>query len=328
MQRTPMVIDTDGGTDDAVALWWALTDPRVELLGVVVTWGNVELPVAAANVCRILHAAGRPDIPVALGAHGPLGPSPLPERPRHVHGDDGLGGHADRWPVGDIEPMSEPVAERLARLAAARPGEMALVTIGPLSSLAGALQADPTLAGGFASLTVMGGAVGVPGNALPLGEANIAHDPEAAAVVLAATWPDPPLLVGLDVTLRAVLADDDLALADEGRTPAAEMLAAPLRFYAGFYAGSAQTAPGTTACHDLLAALAVVEPAVLTEVATLPLAVDTGRSAAWGATVADRRARPQTQTQLPGFHPCRVAVDVDAERFRAVFRKLCGDPAT
>lgn len=315
-----LVIDTDGGVDDAVALWWALSDPRVELAAVLVTWGNVPRDVAATNVCRILHAAGRPDLPVALGAAGPTGPTPFPAVGTYVHGDDGLGGHGRRWPAGDVRPVAEPARDLLARLTAERPGELDLVTIGPLSTLAEALAADAGLIERLRALTTMGGAVQHPGNALPQGESNVAHDPGAAATVVAAPWPRPPLLVGLDVTLRALLHADDLDLAARSGTVPGSFLADPLRSYAAACQRAGQVPEGTSPCHDLLAVLAAVEPEVVTAAPTLPLAVDTGGSAAWGATVADLRAVPRYTP--PGFAPWRVALQADVERPRRAFRSL------
>jgi purine nucleosidase len=220
-----------------------------------------------------------------------------------------------------VEPVAEPAPELLARLTAERPGEIDIVTIGPLSTLALALKADPSLATRTRSLTVMGGAVARAGNSLPVGEANVAHDPVAAAAVVDAGWTtaEPPLLVGLDVTLQALFHAEDLALADEGRTLAARFLAGPMRAYADFYARSRQTPSGGAACHDLLAVQAVVDD-VITDAPTVPLGIDTGGSAAWGATIADFRRVPQNT--LPGFAPWRVALAVDVPLFRAAFRSL------
>jgi purine nucleosidase len=320
MPAVPVVIDTDGGIDDAVALWWAATDPRVELVALLVTWGNVDLDVAAGTCLRILAAAGRTDVPVALGAADPLGPTPLTERATFVHGDDGLGGHGHRWSTGDLAVTDEPAAELLARVTAER--AVSVVTIGPLSTLAAALRHDPSIAGRVDDLVVMGGAVQQKGNALPAGEANIAHDPIAAAEVVAASWSAPPLLVGLDVTHAALLDRTHLALADEGRTPAAQMLADPLRFYADFYDRSDQTRQGAFPCHDLLAVVAAADPSIITDAPLLPLAVDTGGSAAWGATVAD--FRPWAERMPDGFHPWRIALGVDANRFRSETERLLG----
>ncbi|MGZ4708331.1 MAG: nucleoside hydrolase, partial [Acidimicrobiales bacterium] len=87
----PIVIDTDGGVDDAAALWWALTSPLVEVVAVTTVWGNVGIDLATDNVCRVLHAAGRDDSPVAVGAGGPVGEAPDLRVPDFIHGADGLG---------------------------------------------------------------------------------------------------------------------------------------------------------------------------------------------------------------------------------------------
>lgn len=318
-----LVIDTDGGVDDAVALWWALAAPDVEVVALSATWGNTDRDAAAANLCRILHAAGRPDIPIALGAVEATGPSPLGHVAAHVHGADGLGGHGHRWGTGGVVPVAEPAEELLARLAVEQPGELHLVTIGPLSTVARALAAAPELAGGYASLTVMGGSVLAGGNALPAAEANIAHDASAAAAVVQAAWrgAEPPLLVGLDATMQALLAVDvELAAAHASGTAAGRFLADPLAGYAAFYESVAQTPPGTFPCHDLVAVMAAAGRPVITEAPTYPLAVDTGGSAAWGATVADRR--PVPESDIAGFAPWRVALAADPAPFREAVRSL------
>ena len=77
----PVIIDTDGGVDDACALWYALTDPALDVVAITVVWGNVRLEMAAGSVLRVLAAAGRPEVPVALGAAEPMGPAPSCGRP-------------------------------------------------------------------------------------------------------------------------------------------------------------------------------------------------------------------------------------------------------
>ena len=238
----------------------------------------------------------------------------------HVHGDDGFGGAAGGWSTGGLAPVRTPAPQLLASLTAAAPGALELLTLGPLSTLAAALAEDPGLAGRVRTLTVMGGSIRRGGNALAWAEANIAHDPNAAAAVVAADWVEPPLLVGLDATLSARLTADDLAAAAAGTTPAARMLAAPLGAYAAFYASTGLLPEGTVPCHDLLAAMAAVDPTVLAEVVTVPLAVDIGGSAAWGMTVADLRQAPQSVDDR--LRPWRVALDADEDRFRAGFRAL------
>lgn len=322
-----LVIDNDGGVDDCTGIWWALTEPTVEVVALIATWGNTERDAAAANLCRILHAAGRSDIPVALGATDPSGPSPLADRAAHVHGSDGLGGYADRWPTGDVVPTDETPADLLARLVAHDPGGIDLVTTGPLTTMAGVIEARPDLVDGFRSLTVMGGSVLAGGNALPAAEANIAHDPDAAAAVVAAPWTtaEPPLLVGLDATMAALLsADVELAAAHASDRVVARFLADPMDGYLAFYDSVHQTPPGTFPCHDLLAVMAAAEQPVITRAETWPLAVDTGGGAAWGATVADRR--PVPESTLGTFAPWRVALEVDPAPFRHAVQALFSNP--
>src|SRR5581483_872025 len=115
-----------------------------------------------------------------------------------------------------------------------QPGQVALVTIGPLSNLGALVRADPAAASAFRSLVVMGGSTRHGGNALPAGEANIAHDPVAAREVVLAPWSAPPLLVGLDVTLLATLRAEEFALLAEHRNDAATFLDGPLGFYREF----------------------------------------------------------------------------------------------
>ncbi len=318
-----LVLDNDGGVDDCVALWWALGQADLDVVALVATWGNTERDAAAANLCRILHAHGRDDIPVVLGAADPSGPAPLADRAAHVHGDDGLGGHAERWPTGTVVPSDEPVTALLTRLVAQHPAALDLVTTGPLTSLAAALEDDPALASGFRSVTVMGGSVLSGGNALPAAEANVAHDPLAAATVVATKWStaEPPLLVGLDVTMAALLdAEVELAAARAGATPAGQFLAGPMEGYLAFYESVRQTPPGRYPCHDLLAVMAAAGAPVITATETWPLAVDTGGGAAWGMTVADRRPVPESTHGT--FTPWRVATEVDPEPFRRAVQGL------
>jgi purine nucleosidase len=311
-----LVVDTDGGTDDAVALWWALGEPGVELAGVVASAGNVDRVGAAANVGRILRAAGRLDVPVALGAEGPVafsagaGPARAARavRARAVHGHDGLGGFADRWPVAGVPPVAEAGAELVARLTCRRPGEIDVVTLGPLTTLAAALRIDPGIASRVRTLTVMGGVLGSGGHVVTAGESNVGHDPPAAGQVMATPWAtvEPPLLVGLDVTRRTLLTRDDLAAAGSGRTVAARFVAEPLRRYAHYYAQDGHAPPGAPPgalpCHDLLAMMAAVHPAVITD-------------------APERRLTVEGSPGPPGV-PWRVALAADVPRFRSAFRTL------
>jgi len=320
----PLVIDTDCGIDDAVALWWAVTSPHVELLGISTIWGNVDVRTAATNVCRILHAAERADISVAIGRGEPWGPRPQLRPADFIHGADGI---ADLgWPPPPLTPGDEPAVDLLRRVVDARPAEVTVVTLGPLGNIAAAVDADPSWATRVKRLVVMGGTVLVQGNALPVGEANIANDPHAAAVTLAAAWREPPVLVGLDATLNAPLSTAFIELAREHRTPAAAYLAEMLAFYAPH--GGTFSEPGEFPCHDALATALAVFPERMNG-PVLPTAVETNAGPAQGMTVVDRRqpffARGgQAQAMPAGFHPAQIVMEVDADWFRTEIRHLFG----
>jgi purine nucleosidase len=249
-----------------------------------------------------------------------------------VHGDDGLGGKGP--PDVAFELLAESAPETIGRLAREHPGELTLVAVGPLTNVALALRADPSLTANLDSLVVMGGAIHPPGNVTPVAEFNIASDPEAAAEVVAAPWSRPPLLVPLDVTHLATLSGEEKRLVVQERTPAARFLAGPIDEY--WSRTAVQTSDGTCPSHDLVALMAAAHPEIL-EVEEVPLAVDTGGSAGWGQTVADLRVRILARGALPaelvdlarrelleGRSIWRVALGADVERFRARVRPMLG----
>lgn len=324
--RLPVVIDTDCGVDDAVALWWALQSDALDVVGISTVWGNVGVDVATDNVLRILEATGRTDIPVAVGLAAPVAAAPDLRPADFIHGTDGLG--ETHRPRPSLAAGDEGAVELLRRLVDERPGQVAVVTLGPLSNLAVVLAEDPSWAARVADLTIMGGVVSSHGNALPAGEANVAHDPAAAAAVVAAGWARPPLMVGLDVTHTATLGEAEFDLLAERRTPAADFLAEPMAFYRRF--GGTFVAGGHCPCHDLLAVIAAADPSLL-DAPVLPLAVQDTPGPAWGATVADHRApifaRLGGESEQPPhhvFHPWRVGLGVDVAAFRAEVRTLFG----
>jgi purine nucleosidase len=320
-----VVLDSDGGVDDAAALWWACTSPDVEVIAVTAVGGNVGVGQAAANLATVLAAAGRAGVPVAVGPADPVGPTPPLRRASAIHGADGLG-DAGLAPAA-FTPHGEPAPEFLARHTAGA----TVVATGPLSNLARALEIDPTWPTRVAGLVVMGGSARAGGNARPAAEANFAHDPTAAARVADAPWLSPPLLVGLDVTLVATLTDAEFTLLAERRTPAARFLAAPLAFYRDL--GSTFSPPGECPCHDLLAMMAAAHPGLVGG-PELPMGVDTGGSVAWGASVVDFRElafarRGATASEVGDTSAriggrWRIGLDVDVDGFRSEVRSLFG----
>ncbi|MGE5271248.1 MAG: nucleoside hydrolase [Thiohalocapsa sp.] len=190
----PIIIDTDPGIDDAVAILLALASPELEVLGLVAVAGNVPLAITARNAAAILELAGRGDIPVHAGCPRPLGPDRLAAE--RSHGNEGLGDLV--LPAPARMPRSQHgVAWLIERLRGARPRSITLCALGPLTNIATALVMDPGIAAGIAELVLMGG--GSRGNVTPAAEFNIQADPQAAEIVfdsgVAIT------MVPLDVTL-------------------------------------------------------------------------------------------------------------------------------
>ena len=205
----PLLIDCDTGIDDALALLYAAASPEAEMVGVSCVAGNVELPHIVRNTLAVLELAGRPDIPVAAGADRPL--VRALRTAADTHGPTGLGYAVLPAPSRGV--VAEGAAGVIAAAARARPGELTLVTLGPLTNVALALQREPDLPHLLQRMVMMVGSYRSPGNTAPTMEWNAGLDPEALAAVLAA-WgaarvADPaigrPVAFGLDVTERAKL---------------------------------------------------------------------------------------------------------------------------
>ncbi|AGL18240.1 nucleoside hydrolase [Actinoplanes sp. N902-109] len=225
-----LYLDCDTGVDDAVAIALLLHSPAVELLGAGTVSGNTTAEQAARNTLDVLALGGRADIPVAVGAAHPLA-GRFAGGATSVHGGNGIGGVT--LPRATAAPVPVTATDLLLTLARARPGELRILATGPLTNLALALRREPRLPELIRDVTVMGGAVRVPGNITGHAEANIANDPEAAAEVLAAAWP--VTLVPLDVTMQHRLTGADHAALRACGTPLTGALADMLTGYFDFY---------------------------------------------------------------------------------------------
>ena len=314
-ERTALILDVDTGIDDSLALLYAVGSPDADLLAATCVSGNTDARQVAINTRAVLELAGRTDIEVALGRETPL--VRALETTPETHGPEGLG-HAE------LPPPSRPLSDRHAvdlilDEARRRPGEITLVTLGPLTNLALAVLREPSLPRRLKGYTLMGGAFGVSGNTTPTTEWNIHCDPEAAKIVFrawsAAREADPtiprPLALGLDVTEQARILpddvvrlarragsrpDDSLALArgeepmhatrSVAGNPIVRYVADALRFYMEFHA----THDGFYGAfiHDPLAVAAALDRSLVTTEA-LYVDVETRGEITAGMTVADRR---------------------------------------
>jgi purine nucleosidase len=223
-----VIIDTDPGIDDAMAIFLALAAPELDVLGLTTVYGNCAVDVATRNALALLEIVGRADVPVAKGAAAPLASEYLGAIP-HIHGEDGLGDSGLlAEPAG--RPLDVHAAEFLCRHA---PGAT-ILALGPLTNLALALRLRPELDTVVRQVVVMGGNALVPGNATPAAEANMVNDPEAADIVLGARWP--VTMVGLDVTHEVVMSGAQLDTVTGRDTPAARLLKGAVPLYRAFLA--------------------------------------------------------------------------------------------
>jgi purine nucleosidase len=313
-----VVIDTDPGVDDALAILLATASPEIELLGLTTVMGNCAIDVATRNALVLLDVAGRPDVPVARGAADPIATPYLGPVPQ-VHGVDGMG-DGGPLPSPTRGPIGQSAAEFLCATVAANPGEVTILAIGPLTNLALALRLRPDLDTLVERVVVMGGNAFVPGNATPAAEANMRSDPEAADVVFGARWP--VTMVGLDVTHRVNLRGADIDRLIAAPTPAGWHLARALPLYRSFL----ERTNGLDGIyvHDPTAVAYLLDPAGFA-VSRWPVRVETqgiSRGKTWPSLGDTDDATPAPWQGRPEVDVC---VDVDAERVVAeILRRLSG----
>lgn len=301
--RKKIILDVDTGIDDAWALYYALTSPKLEILGITTVFGNADLETTTRNTLIITELLGS-DVPVYPGAERPLirpwtGPVPA------FHGVNGLGDTP--LPAPNRRPESTDASDYLRAMIRRHAGDLTLVTVARLTNLARCFIAEPSLAASLAEVVVMGGAAFVPGNVTATAEANIWGDPEAAQVVFQSGVPI--TLVGLDVTLQARLRTDDLeSWRDSG--PLARILKEATRFYIAAYQKDDPENDGWCPLHDPLA-VAVAEDHSLVETSRYPVMIETRGQWTDGMTVVDGRQKGAG---------ARVALGLDSTRFVDTFK--------
>ena len=319
-----VIFDTDPGVDDAMALYFALAHPDIEVVGITTTFGNVTVQQGAANALYLCAIAGR-QIPVTQGVARPwVKPGEAP--PAYIHGADGLGNLPERMAVKEqLDPRSS--AQFIVDMARANPGQVTLVAVGPLGNLSLALRLEPELPRLLKEVILMGGTVLEPGNVSPVAEANIWNDPHAADQVFTAGWP--LTMVGLDVTHRLVLPVTLFErIAQHHRHRATDTLHHAVAFYANFYGSRFEHVAAVHGCfgHDVLAFIYLVAPHLFqTKSGQIRVATD---GVAQGQTILKRQAGieyPQAgwEAALPSSTAC---MGVDAEACSALFESTMMRP--
>lgn len=297
MSGRPIVIDTDPGIDDALAIMLAAACPEVDLRGIVAVAGNVGLEHTSANAAALADLL-RLDVPIGKGASGPLCRTDVDFAP-DVHGENGLAGY--HLPASSR--TLQPGVPLLARLIEESPAPVTVVPIGPLTDIALLVNEYPQAARQVERFVIMGGGtLDVPGNVTPVAEFNVWFDPDAAARVFA--FGVPITMVGLNATHQALVGRKHLPGLFASGGPVAEIVGHLLDGYYDVGGDPDAAMPQ----HDSLAIAAVVDPAVLT---TVPAFVDveTGGRLTRGMTVVDL-------SSASGEPNCDVAIQVDVQRFR------------
>ncbi|MFI0467876.1 nucleoside hydrolase [Saccharopolyspora sp. 5N102] len=316
--KETLIVDCDTGIDDALALLYLLRDPDVDIRAVTTVFGNIDAVTAADNTLRVLELAGRPDIPVAIGARDNwLGNAHFAP---YVHGADGLG-NTD-LPAPTARPVAEPAAELIVRLARENPGTVHLLAVGPLTNLATAVLLEPELPGLVKHVTIMGGAIRHPGNATPAAEANISNDPEAARTVLTAGWPI--TLVPLDATMGERITEGHQRRLRETGTPVTAFAAQMLDQYFDFYEGNV-FGERSAACHDPLAAAIAVGDVSPVLAPVVAVDVETSQGPGRGATVADVRGQYRNFPAQDDAN-VRVVLETGGDFAELLADRLCDDP--
>jgi inosine-uridine nucleoside N-ribohydrolase len=330
-----VIIDTDPGVDDALALLLAMRSPELKIEAITAVAGNVPLELSLPNALRMVEISGRTDIPVAAGAKAPLQRRLVTAT--YAHGENGLGGAV--FPEPTIKPVSQPAAELIRQIIRKYPGEVSLIPIGPMTNIATALDLDSELAGIVRGIVMMGGSLSG-GNITPAAEFNVYVDPEAARIVFQSGIPI--TMVGLDVTRKTSLTDEHVRVLEAAKTPVSQAAAKIGRNAInhnreqGFLIGPNM--------HDSLAVAGFLDPSLLTlkdyyvDVETTG-ELTAGETLGYSPSAGDLRRKPGAEKQgemnmsIRGSAPtlagtrtspvlrdkfvpnAKVAVDVDSTRF-------------
>ena len=316
-----VIIDTDpamgskgGDPEDSFAILLALNSPEVEVIGVTVVQGNVPVDHGYPNAVHLLELVGCRDVPVLAGVELPMNPS----RKKQIEGLERRREMPRLVPRREPAPGDPHAVDFLIQSVLDSPGEITLVTIGPLTNVGTALMRAPEIAGKVAGLVAMAGAATVPGNVTPSAEFNVWADPEAADIVFRAGLP--LTMVGLDVCEQTHLRFATIERVARGESELARFVAEAVTPWMEFR----QRVGGEADLHlyDSLAVATAFRPDFV-RVEDCRVAIETEGRLTQGETVTLRGRLLQTSRHEAN---ARVALDVDAEGFEAFFCERVIDP--
>ncbi len=313
-----VIIDTDPGTDDAMAILLALNSPELDVKAITVVPGNVTAKQGLENALRLVSLAGRCDVPVAAGAQHPLVQKLVTAEFWH-----GLNGLANiDLPASNCHADPTFAPDLIIQLIHKYPHQITLVPVGPETNIALAVSKDPSIVPLVKDVVVMGGSI-VGGNVDAAAEANIFGDPEAASIVFNAGWPI--TMVGLGVGNETLVKPDLIAKLAQTHGPENDFVVGVLKFLENL---SERFGDKGVAMYDPLAVGAAIDPSLIK---TKPMRVDIELRGEFtrGETVANRRNAIENNVPhgdhlwiqgLQFVHPnVNVAVGVNAEAFLKMF---------
>lgn len=309
-----VLLDVDTGIDDALAIMLAVAHPGLDVRAITCVGGNVPLGQVVENTLGVLKLMGAESVPVAAGMGAPL--LQPAQHASHVHGRNGIADIV--LPAHGLEAVAEHAVELQRRTIMGSEHPVTLISLAPMTNIAVLLRMYPEVVGNLERIVVMGGAIGV-GNATPVAEFNVWHDPEAAEIVFRSGTP--LTMYGLEPFYRVSVDGGRIAALTSSEDPRAHFIGRILQHLALMTANEDRLATADTACiGDAGAVCAVIEPDGLRTLRA-PVQVVLDGAVARGQTVLDRRPIPSTSnTARPGGRGMvDVVYDVDAERYRDLF---------
>jgi pyrimidine-specific ribonucleoside hydrolase len=275
MEKIPVIIDTDPGHDDAIALMLAMASDRLDIRGITIVAGNNTIGNTTGNALRILEHFGK-EINVYKGAEKPM--VQVLDIPKDFHGKTGMDGTSLPEAKGKAETTG--AAAYMEEELRSSEERVTLIALGPLTNVATLLVSAPELKDRIRSICLMGGAT-IGGNRTPAAEFNIWQDPEAAHIVF--TSGIPLTMCGLDVTLRSSLKEEDIQRIGKLTNRAGKLVTELLTFYGKAVAGRGNEG---IAVHDAVAVAKVLKPELF-QSEMYHVAIDMDGKYTRGCTVTD-----------------------------------------
>ncbi|XP_004249446.1 uridine nucleosidase 1-like [Solanum lycopersicum] len=316
--REKIIIDTDPGIDDSMAILMAFQSPEVEILGLTTIFGNATTKAATRNALILCETAGYPDIPVAEGSLETLKRGE-PHVADFVHGSDGLGNLF--LPSPNSNKIEKSASEFLVDKVSEYPGEVSILALGPLTNLALAVKRDSNFASKVKRVVILGGSFFALGNANPAAEANIFGDPEAADIVF--TSGANIDVVGINITTQVKMTDADLDELRQSEGKHAKLLCNMCKFYRDFHVKS-EGVYGVFP-HDPVTFVALVRPDLFTYKKGV-VRVET-QGICVGHTLLDQGLKKwNTSNPWTEFSPVSVAWTVDVDEVLNYIKKMLMKP--